>query len=145
MLVEAVRLLITLATTAIAFGVGSSWHELFPGSSFDADATLVWMVLLGAGLGYVLGGVIGRGVARAMEDAPSWFDDSSGAQIFAGGFGVVVGIVVGAVVAAPLVALLPPLVGWPLAALAVLVIAALSGKVFAARADEFDLGARPFA
>jgi len=140
-LVEAVRLLITLAATAIAFGIGSSWHELFPGSSFDADATLVWVVLIGAGLGYVLGGVIGRGVARAMEDAPSWFDDSSGAQIFAGGFGVVVGIVVGAVVAAPLVALLPPLVGWPMAALAVLVIAALSGKVFAARADEFSLGA----
>ncbi len=142
MLVEAVRLLITLATTAIGFSIGSSWNELFPSSSFDADAAMIWLVMLGAGVGYVFGGVVGRGVARAMEDAPLWFKDASGAQLFAGGFGVVVGIVLGVVLAAPLVALLPPLVGWPLGTLTVLVVAALASRVFASRADDFSMATR---
>jgi uncharacterized protein YacL len=139
-LVEAVRLLVTLATTAIGFSVGAAWGRLFPGSGVDADAALIWMVLLGAGFGYVAGGVMGRAVARILDEAPVWFTGTSGAQLFAGGFGVVVGVAVGVVIAAPLIALLPGLVGWPLAALAVLVSAVVSGRVFASRGDEIGFG-----
>jgi uncharacterized protein YacL len=139
-LVEAVRLLVTLCTTAIGFSVGSSWSRLFPGSAVDVDAALIWTVLLGAGFGYVAGGVIGRAFARVLDDAPGWFAAASGAQLFAGGFGVVVGVVIGVVIATPLVALLPGLMGWPLAALAVLISAAVAGRVFAARGAEFGFG-----
>lgn len=141
MLVEAVRLLVTLSTTAIGFSIGASWSRLFPGSTVDADAALIWMVLLGAGSGYVAGGVVGRAVARILNEAPAWFTNTSGAQLFAGGFGVVVGVVIGVVIATPLVALLPGLMGWPLAALVVLISAAVSGRVFASRGDEIGFGA----
>lgn len=142
MLVEAVRLLVTLAATAIGFSVGSSWDQIFPDSAFDADAALVWIVVVGAGIGYVSGGVIGRAVARLLADAPDYFSEASGPQLFAGGFGVVVGVVVGVVLAAPVVALVPGIVGWPIAALVVLVTAAVSGRVFASRGSELFPGVR---
>lgn len=141
MLVEAVRLLVTLAATAIGFSVGSSWDRIFPDSAFDADAALVWIVVLSAGIGYVSGGVIGRAIARLLADAPTYFAAASGPQLFAGGFGVVVGVVVGVVLAAPVVALVPGIVGWPIAALVVLVTAAVSGRVFASRGGELFVAA----
>ena len=74
---------------------------------------------------------------------PTSFQERTGPQLFAGGFGHAVGVLVGGVVAAPFVALLPGFIAWPLAALVVLVLAAASGTVFAARADDIaGLGRR---
>jgi len=142
---EAVRLLITLATTAMGFSLARSWSDLFPSSTFDADAALIWLVLLGAGFGYVLGGIAGRALSRALDDAPGWFVDTTGGQLFAGGFGLMVGVVVGVVLSAPIVALLPPIIAWPLASLVVLVVGVISGKVFSSRGGELSLArsARP--
>jgi uncharacterized protein YacL len=136
LIVEIVRLLFTLATTALGFKIGSMWTDIFPGSLVEADVARVWGALLGAGIGYVLGGVIGRYVSGMLDRAPDWFEQTSGPELFAGGFGVMTGVVVGVVVAAPLVALLPGFIGWPLAAMIVLIVAALGGRVFAARAGD---------
>lgn len=136
LIVEVVRLLFTLATTALGFKIGSMWTDIFPGSTLDPDVARVWGALLGAGIGYVLGGVIGRYVSGMLDRAPAWFEQTSGPELFAGAFGVMTGVVVGVVVAAPLVALLPGFVAWPLAAMVVLVLGAMGGRVFAARAGD---------
>lgn len=136
LIVEIVRLLFTLATTALGFKIGSVWTDLFPGSMIDPDVARVWGALLGAGIGYVLGGVIGRSISGMLDQAPGWFEQTTGPELFAGAFGVMTGVVVGVVVAAPLIALLPGFIGWPIAAMVVLVLGAMGGRVFTARAGD---------
>lgn len=127
MMVEATRLLVTLTATAAGFMVGSK----------IGDSSAVVGATIGAGLGYVIGGAFGRLVRRALDVAPSAIVPRvSGPQLFAGAFGIGLGVIVGLAVGFPIIALMPPEVGWPLASLIVLLIASFAGKVFAARAEE---------
>lgn len=143
MIVEAVRLLVTLSTTAIGFQVGRSWPDWFSNTSASGDTTIVWGAVLGAGLGYVVGGALGRTISRSLNDVPKLLVRTPGVQLFAGGFGLVVGILVGTVVSVPLVLLLPSVAGWPLAGLLVLVLAMFGAKMFAVRGQElFSIGSR---
>ncbi len=136
MIVEAVRLLVTLSTTAIGFQIGRSWPELFPSLASDGDVTVVWGAVLGAGIGYVLGGALGRGIARSLDDAPRALARTNGIQLFAGGFGLMVGVLVGTVVAVPVVLLLPSIAGWPIGGLLVLLAGAFGTRIFSARSQE---------
>lgn len=127
MMVEATRLLVTLTATAVGFMVGSK----------VGDSSAVVGATIGAGLGYVVGGAFGRLVRRALDVAPTAIVPKvSGPQLFAGAFGIGLGVIVGLAVGFPVVALMPPEVGWPLASLVVLLIASFAGKIFSARADE---------
>jgi uncharacterized protein YacL len=127
MMVEATRLLVTLVATAVGFMVGSR---------IDDNSAVVGATI-GAGIGYVFGGAFGRLVSRALDAAPSVIGPRmSGPQLFAGAFGIGLGVIVGLALGFPIVALLPPEVGWPLASLLVLLVASFAGKVFATRADE---------
>ncbi len=137
MVVEFVRLLVTLASTAAGQAVGVALGESGSSALVAPEMAPVVGAVLGAGIGYVLGGVVGRATARMIDEAPSWFGAMSAAQLLAGGFGVVVGV--GAVVAVPLVVLLPDPVGWPLGALVVGISGIAGGKVLAVRgADVFS-------
>ena len=121
MIVEATRLLVTLTATASGFMVGAQ----------VGDNSSVVGATIGAGLGYVFGGAFGRLVRRALDIAPAAIVPRfSGPQLFAGAFGI------GLALGLPIVFLMPPEVGWPLAALVVLLLSAFSGTVFSARADE---------
>lgn len=135
MIVEAVRLLITLTFTAMGYTLGNS----FGGRE-------VLGAVVGAGAGYVLGGGFGRLVGRALNLAPKAFAPSrSGAEILAGSIGVTIGMLIGLVCTIPLIVFLPELYAWPLAALVVLLLAAFTGKVFVARSHGMlgSVGLRP--
>lgn len=134
--VETVRFLVTLMTTALGFNVGRQWNVWFPSSSIDGDVAIITGALIGAGLGYVLGGAFGRLVRLWVDRAPSSTSQASAAQLFGGGFGLIVGIVTGVIIAIPLVALLPRSIGWPLGAITVLVSSLFAARVFAARAPD---------
>lgn len=127
MMVEATRLLVTLTATAAGFMVGATFGE----SSTVVGATI------GAGLGYVFGGAFGRLVRRALDVAPATIVPRfNGPQLFAGAFGIGLGLLIGLVLGSPILLLMPPEVGWPLASLVVLLVSAFAGTVFSARADE---------
>lgn len=133
MIIEAVRLVVTLAFTAVGFILGSE----LPGDAVaDPDLAVVVGAVLGAGIGYVVGGLLGRLVRRWLEVTPQAVERATGAQLFAGAFGLLTGVLVGAVAAVPIVALLPPVAGWPLAALLVIVLAAWGSRIFAYRATD---------
>jgi uncharacterized protein YacL len=124
MIVEAVRLLITLTFTAMGFSIGGS----FGGEVLGA--------VVGAGSGYVLGGGFGRLVRRALKLAPKAIAPSkTGAEILAGSIGFTVGMLIGLVLSIPLIVFLPELYAWPLAALIVLLVAAFGGRLFIARSQ----------
>ena len=142
MIVEAVRLLVTLSTTAIGFQIGRSWPDWFSNAAPSGDTTIVWGAVLGAGLGYVIGGSLGRTISRSLDDVPNLLDRTPGVQLFAGGFGLGIGTLIGTVVSIPIVLLLPSVAGWPLGGLLVLVLAMFGTKIFAVRGQElFSIGA----
>ena len=145
MIIEAVRLVVTLGFTAVGFVVGRAVPDWFPGSAADPDATLVVGALIGAGIGYVLGGVGGRLVRCGLDRAPEIAARATGAQLFAGTFGLLAGLMVGVAASVPLVLLLPPLVGWVIASLLVLFLAAFGSRIFAWRAGDLlaAAGLRP--
>lgn len=131
MIVEAVRLLITLALTALGFQLGSNVEVP------NADAAPVLGAVLGAGVGYVLGGVLGRGFRKSLDVMPDRVAErSSGPELFAGAFGMVVGLIIGVILGFPIVFFMPAAVAWPLASLVVLVLASLGTRLFASRTDD---------
>lgn len=136
MFVEAVRLLVTLALLVVGFNVGRLSAGWFPSAGLDPAVTVAWGAVLGAGIGYVLGGVGGRALDQTIVKAPQAVSRASGAELFAGAFGLITGIIVGAVLSVPTIVLLPANVGWPVAGLIVLVLAAFGARVFAARSDD---------
>lgn len=136
MFVEAVRLLITLALLVVGFNLGRLVPGWFSSAGLDQGVTEIWGAVLGAGVGYVFGGVIGRALDRTIARAPQTVSKASGAELFAGAFGLITGIIVGSVLAVPTIVLLPDYLGWPLAGLIVLVLAAFGARVFAARSDD---------
>ena len=136
MIIEAVRLVVTLATTAAGFLVGRSVPEWFDGASIDLDASIVLGAVIGAGVGYVGGGLLGRLIRRGLEHAPDLVARTSGPQLFAGAFGMLGGVILGSVAAVPMIFLLPPVVAWSSAALGVIVLGSFGAKVFASRAEE---------
>jgi uncharacterized protein YacL len=130
-IVEAVRFLITLALTAVGYKAGPSFHPANP------DTAQVVGAILGAGTGYVVGGVLGRLFRSSLEAIPKAFvPRSSGPELFAGAFGVIVGLFVGLVLSIPLLVFLPKEIGVSLGVLVILVLSVAGARVFASRADE---------
>ncbi len=136
MIIEAVRLVVTLATTALGFFVGRSIPNLAESGGPSPDAAIIYGAVLGAGVGYVVGGLLGRLIRRSVDHAPELVSRATGPELFAGTFGLVAGMFVGAVVAVPAVILLPPVIGWSGGALIVIILAAFGSSVFSARADD---------
>lgn len=135
MVIEAVRLVVTLAATAAGFSIGRAapgWTE----AATNPETSAVVGAMIGAGIGYVAGGLIGRLVRRGIDRVPAVVDHATGAQLFAGVFGFVAGLLVGAVAAVPAIVLLPEVLGWPLGALVVIVLASIGARLFTARSED---------
>lgn len=135
MIVEAVRLLVTLATTAVGYTIGASWAGWFPAMQVGEDGTVVG-ALIGAGVGYVAGGALGRLIRKGLDAPPQLLARASGPELFAGGFGLLTGVLLGAVAGVPIVALMPAVIGWPIAGLIVLILGAFGARVFASRSHD---------
>lgn len=136
MIVELSRLLFTLTTTALGFLVGRSVVSWFPQMTTDVELATITGAIIGAGVGYVAGGGIGRLVSRSLDRAPQLLARTTGPELFAGAFGVLVGLAVGIVVSIPVVVLIPEIVGWPFATLIILVAVSFGGRVFSARSQD---------
>jgi uncharacterized protein YacL len=134
--IEAVRLVVTLGCTASGFLIGRSLPDWVESGAPNPDAAIILGAVLGAGIGYVAGGLLGRFVRRSLDHAPEVVARATGPELFAGTFGLVAGMLVGAVISVPAVILLPPVIGWSGSALAVIVLAAFGSSVFSARADD---------
>ncbi|MDH3250927.1 MAG: hypothetical protein OEQ47_18300, partial [Acidimicrobiia bacterium] len=127
MIVELLRLLVTLIFTAAGYLVGGLDGDGLLGNDFGPVNSQLIGAVIGAGLGYVGGGVFGRGFMERLDTLPQrLLPRASGPDLFAGGFGMVVGVLVGVVLSAPVIGLMPGPVAWPLSALSVVVFASFS-------------------
>lgn len=137
-LVEIVRLIIVLALTAAGYQQGSS---LLKGANLAPETTRLVASVLGAGLGYVGGGVVGRTLLSGIVVIERRVDRVSGGELIVGAVGLLVGALSGLFVAVPLLILVPVLlVSYSVAGL-VLVIFGYVGVRLALRKRFEVLGA----
>jgi uncharacterized protein YacL len=109
--VEVVRLLIVAACTAAGF-------QLAGGTSADGVVHLLG-ACLGAGVGYVHGGVAGRLLRRVLAHFEDRVERLSVMSLVGGTTGAVLLGLLAVVIGATAVVLLPPVVGWPILGLLV--------------------------
>lgn len=137
-LVELVRLVIVLALTAVGYSFGRGVLDQFgltPGS--PQSARLVASVL-GAGIGYVAGGIVGRMLLAAVGEVERQVERVSGGELVTGAIGLIGGSVTGALVAWPIFALVPlDLISLPVGSLIFITCAYLGFRV--ADRKRFDL------
>ncbi|MGZ8764909.1 MAG: PIN domain-containing protein [Acidimicrobiia bacterium] len=116
MFVEIVRLFLVVLFTAAGFWIG---RDLAPGAeTIDGIAGM-----LGCLFGYVLGGLLGRSLARVVGVVERRIDRLPPPAVLAGLLGGAAGAVMGATLAAPAILLLDPRIALPLGGLVVWTIA----------------------
>ena len=92
-------------------------------------------IILGSALGYVLGGVVGRGTVTAVRGAEARLRDASAEQIVAGVVGAVIGILVGAGVTWPVLLLDRPLLTFPIFAFVLVAVGLLGYRLGTAKRE----------
>lgn len=136
-MVELLRLLLTLVVTAVGYRIGTGIEAAPFGMEVDPATPRLIGSVLGAFLGYVVGGVFGRRFQRSLDNLPtSFLPQVSGPQLFAGAFGVMMGIVLGVVLSIPILAFTPLSIGWSVSTLLIVVFTIVSARLFASRAED---------
>ena len=92
-------------------------------------------VVLGSALGYVLGGVLGRGTVTAVKAAEIGLRDKSAEQIVAGVVGAVIGVLVGTGVTWPVLLINRPLLTYPVFAFVLVSLGMLGYRLGTARRE----------
>lgn len=137
-LVELVRLVIVLALTAAGYQIGErlpQWLE--PAAGAPGPAILISSVV-GAGLGYVLGGVLGRGLLTAIGAVERSVERVSGAELVTGAIGFFSGAVAAAFLSWPILAFISnPAIAYPVVALLFIVLGATGYRIAARK--RFDM------
>lgn len=125
-LVELVRLVIVVSFTAAGYQVGQRIE--LPLATLEAD--ILVSALIGAGLGYVVGGIIGRALISGVGVVEARVDAIPGATLLSGGIGLIVGMALSALLSWPILVWVPPwFVAYPAVAIVVLVFCYLSIRI----------------
>jgi uncharacterized protein YacL len=133
---ELVRLGVVLLLTAAGYSLGTPIAELLEVG--DVEGTRLVTSVLGALIGYVVGGLLGRATVRGVDRAVLRLERVSAVQLIAGGLGAGIGALTGTLLLLPV--LLLPLQGAtvPLGLLGVLVLTYTGARLGAVRGP--DLG-----
>ncbi|HEX9775227.1 MAG TPA: hypothetical protein VGB83_06575 [Actinomycetota bacterium] len=129
-LVEAIRFVIVVACTALGYQVARALV------SDISSGSIVVGALLGSSVGYVLGGLLGRRVGALAGAAEMRLVAMSGADLVAGGGGLIGGIVVGTALGLPLLLLPSRAVGLPMLAFVQIVFGFLGYRVAIAKRED---------
>jgi uncharacterized protein YacL len=119
---SAVVELLRLCVVVFFAGVGYYLAEVIDHDGepvLGAFSVVAMGIILGSGLGYVLGGLVGRGTVGVVRAAEAGLRDTPAEQIVAGVVGAVIGVIVAAGVTWPVFLLNRPLLTFPLFAFAV--------------------------
>lgn len=92
-------------------------------------------IVLGSALGYVLGGVVGRGTVTVVRHAEAGLGGTSAEQIVAGVMGAVVGVLVAAGVTWPVLLLDKPLLTFPVFAFVLVALGLLGYRLGSAKRE----------
>lgn len=136
-LVELVRLAVVVLGVGLAYqvalGEGLPYHAV----PWEPETTSLALVVLGAALGYVLGGVLGRFALGRIDAAEQRLARVSSGELVAGLLGGLVGVLLAAGLSWPLLLLPPRLLTLPLAVLIAVLLVAASVRIGVSRGGDF--------
>jgi uncharacterized protein YacL len=127
----------------VALFAAGGWEVASRTGSVQTGRLLLGVVV-GAGLGYVIGGMVGRGTANAASEVEREFRRVPAADILAGTVGLIAGLVPAALLSIPLFHL-PVVAALPAVGFLYFVAAAVGWRVGRAKAEELFamLGVKP--
>lgn len=123
---EVLRLLVVLFGAVLGFEIGARLEQAGDGVVLGFLNTTALFVIVGAGLGYSLGGVLSRLVIRGINEQEQRLRGLPPDQVVAGFSGAVLGMLGGSLIAWPLFLLGPAAVMAPLFAF-LIVVAGIAG------------------
>jgi uncharacterized protein YacL len=129
-LVELIRIVVVAVFTALGYQVARALVV------DAASPRIVVGALLGSAVGYVLGGVLGRTVGTLAGDAETRLASMSGADLVAGGGGLVGGVLIGTALGLPLLLLPSRAVGLPMVAFVQIVMGYLGYRAGLAKRED---------
>jgi len=125
--VEVLRLCVVVFVAGLGFTIGDGSASDGPVvGPFDAASL---GVILGAGVGYVLGGVVARLTGRSLREAEAAVRRRSPEQLLAGGLGAVLGVLAGGGLAWPILLVGPATLTLPLFAFVVVTLGTLGYRL----------------
>jgi uncharacterized protein YacL len=130
-LVEGVRLIFVAVLGAAGYQIGVVATE----ASTVTDRRALLFVFLGAGSGYVLGGIFGRLTLQAVSGLERELGRRPAAEIAGGVVGMVVGLLVAALLCVPLL-FVPLSYTWPAAVFIFLVVGSLGTRLGQAKHED---------
>src|SRR4051794_10395184 len=128
--VEMLRLCIVLAGAALGYQAAG----IFPGPVGSLGPVALGVVT-GSGLGYAVGGILGRGTVHAMSRTEHALQGVPAEQIVAGFFGALLGLLGGAAIAWPVFLIGHAAVAVPLFVFVLLACAMLGYRIGSLRRD----------
>lgn len=134
--VELLRLGIVLLTTGAGFAVGGALDTL--AGLDDEETTRLVSSVLGALVGYVVGGFVGRAVVSSVDEAQQRLQRVDSIVLVAAALGAALGGLVAMVLLSPVVLLPFKQYTLPVALLVVIVVAYAGGRIGAGRAGELS-------
>lgn len=121
-LVEIIRLIIVLALTAAGYQQGTNLSRM--ATNLAPESARLLASVLGAGVGYVAGGVFGRMLLSGIGVIERRVDKVSGGEMVTGAIGLLVGALIALFVSAPVLILVPNrLISFPVAGVVVVILA----------------------
>lgn len=130
-LVEGVRLIFVAVLGAAGYQIGTMATE----TTIVTDRRALLFVFLGAGSGYVLGGIFGRLTLQAVSGLERELRRRPAAEIAGGVVGLAIGLVVAALLCIPLL-FVPLSYTWPAAVFIFLVVGSLGTRLGQAKHED---------
>jgi uncharacterized protein YacL len=133
-LIELLRLLTVLFFAGVGYETARALHQL--GRSLGAFSFVAVGVIVGSGLGYVLGGVLGRRAVHAVDRTEAALREITVDTLIAGSAGLACGVLLGAAIAWPLFFLPNPLMSVPLFGLVLAMLGYTGFRVGASKRED---------
>lgn len=120
MLIEALRLIVVLAAVVGANRLANARPHLL--GDMAPETAVFIITALGAGIGYLAGGALARGVDRLLRGAEEHLGRRHASEVLASTVGLLVGMVLAVLAVGPVLVFVDPVVAVPVAAFAAVVI-----------------------
>ena len=121
MLVEALRLIVVLAAVLAANRLAVSRPNIL--GDLDARTTVLVVTILGAGIAYVAGGAVARGIERLLHGTEEHVSRRHASELIASTVGVLIGAVFSSLIAWPILVFVRPVyVGGAVAAFVAIIV-----------------------
>lgn len=99
--------MIVVSFTAAGYQFGQNLLQALPLSTAEPEGARFIASLIGAGLGYVVGGILGRALISGVGIVERRVESVSGAELLSGGIGLILGTALSALAAWPILVFVP--------------------------------------